>query len=255
MSPAGSVQKLIQGDGTPLDQWQASASLARVPCVDAVDLVPAGCRLVVVAPHPDDEILTCGGLLASLCRREQDLLLVSVTDGEASHKGSARWTRESLRLQRPLESQAALQALGLNVDTLRWLRTGLADSAVAKDENFLAVYLMQRLRPGDRVVTTWRGDGHCDHESVGRACALATQASHAYLMEVPVWAWHWATPDDPRLPWERARKVMLDADMLRRKRRAICAHRSQIQPDGAQPAVLAPHTLERLLQPFELVFV
>jgi LmbE family N-acetylglucosaminyl deacetylase len=32
------------------------------------------------------------------------------------------------------------------------------------------------LKPGDLLLTTWRGDGHCDHEAAGRACAQAAQA-------------------------------------------------------------------------------
>lgn len=242
-------------EGTPLADWQASACLARVPAIEARTLLPDACRLVVVAPHPDDEVLTCGGLLARLGGREQDLLLVAVTDGEASHRGSARWPASVLRRERPLESRAALACLGLDVGRLQWLRLGLADGGVAADEQLLATRLMPLLRPGDRLLTTWRGDGHCDHEAVGRACALAAKASGATLIEAPVWAWHWAAADDPRLPWARARKLLLDVDSLARKGRAIAAHASQIQPDNGHPAVLAPATLARLLQPFELVFV
>lgn len=242
-------------EGTPLAQWQASTCLGRVPAIEAQTLLPAGCRLVLVAPHPDDEVLTCGGLLTCLAGREQDLLLVAVTDGEASHPGSTRWPARVLRRERPLESRAALACLGLDVERLGWLRLGLTDGGVAADEQRLATRLMSLLRPGDRLLTTWRGDGHCDHEAVGRAAALAAKASGASLIEAPVWAWHWAAADDPRLPWARARKLLLDVDSVARKRRAIAAHVSQVEPDNGRPAVLAPATLARLLQPFELVFV
>lgn len=252
-----SVDNPIQaaGNGTPLSLWQASTALAQVAPIARAELVPPGTRLVVVAPHPDDEVLGCGGLLSAFGGREHALLLVSVTDGEGSHPGSLAWPGERLRVQRPLESQAALAALGLAPERIAWQRLHLPDSAVGEHERGLAHALVRCLRPGDRLLTTWRLDGHCDHEAVGRASAQAAQTMGAHLIEVPIWAWHWARPDDPRLPWRRARKVALSPQQLALKRAAIAAHASQLQADGEQPPVLSETTLQRLLQPFELVFL
>ena len=60
---------VITQDGTPETVWDAW------PGLDAVELIPIQkwmhpmARLVVVAPHPDDEILACGGLMAVHARR------------------------------------------------------------------------------------------------------------------------------------------------------------------------------------------
>ena len=244
----------LQGHGTPLSQWQASPTLQAVPAISHEQLVPLSCRLVVVAPHPDDEVLGCGGVLAGMRGREADLLLVSVSDGEASHPQSRHWTSERLRQQRPRESADALRRLGLDLTRLTWLRLGLPDSAVANHERGLAERLVQLLRANDRVLTTWRLDGHCDHEAVGRACARACETVGARLIEVPVWAWHWAQPSDPRLPWPHAQKLFLDRAVLALKQQAIAAHTSQLQADGETPPVLDAEVVARLLQPFELVF-
>jgi len=247
-------EDLFKGPATRAEQWQHSAHLARATWIEPDQLCPPGQRLVVVAPHPDDEILACGGLLASFRGREQDLLLISVTDGEASHPGSTQWTEHRLRRQRPQESRNALHKLGLDVQALDWQRLALKDSAVARDEAFLVNHLGHLLHSGDQLLCTWRGDGHGDHEAVGRACARAAQAKGVELLEVPVWAWYWAQPEDSRIPWERAFKVRLDGDALQRKQQAITAHVSQLQADGDSPPVLPEATLECLMQPFELVF-
>ncbi|ROL64910.1 PIG-L deacetylase family protein [Pseudomonas vranovensis] len=244
----------IQAPGTALAHWQASAILQSVPAITHDQLVPGGRRLVVVAPHPDDEVLGCGGVLAGMRGREHELLLVSVSDGEASHPDSRHWTSERLRQQRPRESADALRRLGLDLSRLSWLRLGLADSAVANHERWLAERLVQLLRASDRVLTTWRLDGHCDHEAVGRACARACDTVGARLIEVPIWAWHWARPSDPRLPWQRAHKLFLDRAVLALKQQAIAAHTSQLQADEQTPPVLDREALARLQQPFELVF-
>lgn len=249
-------ENLIQSStGTPWTDWQHSAHLARASWIAPQQLCPPGRRLVLVAPHPDDEILMAGGLLASFKGREQELVLISVTDGEGSHPHSTQWTEHRLRRQRPLESRHALQLLELDLNTLDWRRLNLKDGALPRDEAFLVNHLNQLLKPDDLLLTTWRNDGHCDHEAVGRAAAQAALARKAQLVEVPVWAWHWATPDDPRLPWPRAHRIQLGEALVARKRQALAAHASQLQPDGDTPAVLPQRLLDCLLQPFELVFL
>lgn len=247
----------IRGAGTSLAQWQASRALQAVPSLPRELILPVGRRLVVVAPHPDDEVLMCGALLASLATDATCLLIISVTNGEGSHPGSSLWPAQRLSAERPRESARALALLGLDDSRVDWLRLGFADSAVADSEAQLVQHLCAQIRPGDQVLTTWRHDGHCDHEAVGRACAIACRARQAHLLEVPVWAWHWAEPEDRRLPWLRARKLLVAPRFLVRKRRAIAAHQSQLlaDPSTGQPAILPPAVLERLLQPFELVFL
>ncbi|MBA1242533.1 PIG-L deacetylase family protein [Pseudomonas japonica] len=248
---------LIQTAGTPLAAWQGSHRLAAVPAISLDELAPPGHRVVVVAPHPDDEVIACGGLLAALTEREQELLLVSVTDGEGSHPGSLDWPPERLREARYAESEAALRALGLAPERLAWQRLHAPDSQVGNDEAGLAATLRALLRPTDLVFTTWRLDGHCDHEAVARACLAATADAGAQLREIPVWAWHWATPEDDRLPWERARRLTLTPQWLARKQAALHAHQSQLHRDpttGADP-VLSEEALRRWLQPYEVVFL
>lgn len=250
-------ENLIQAAGTPLIAWQSSRKLAGVPSIDLVELVPDGSRLVVVAPHPDDEIIACGGLLAAMADHPLPLLLISVTDGEGSHPGSTQWPPERLRQAREQESAAALKAIGLVEGRYTWKRLHRPDSQVASDEAGLVVALETLLEPGDRVFTTWAHDGHCDHEAVARACLQAAAKVGAQVIEIPVWAWHWATPEDDRLPWHRAHRLPLIEDWLARKRSAIHAHESQLQPDpttGAEP-VLSDQALQRWLQPFEVVFL
>ena len=79
---------MIRGQGTPSAQWLSWPGWAGLRVTSVAELVPPGSRLVVVAPHPDDEILGAGGLLAATARAGRDLLLVAVTDGQASHPGS-----------------------------------------------------------------------------------------------------------------------------------------------------------------------
>jgi len=247
----------IVGQGTPLQHWQTSPRLAALPSISVEELVPEGHRAVIIAPHPDDEVLGCGGLLQGLVALERPIQLISVTDGSASHPGSQRWPVERLSVVRPQESAQALHRLGVPLHSLKWLRAGLSDSQVAAREDELVGFIQRYLKPTDVLFTTWREDGHCDHEAVGRASAKAAEAVGARLYELPVWTWHWATAEDALVPWHRARKIPLTCAAVARKRHAIHAFASQLEgdPQIGLPPVLAPYVVERLLQPFEVVFV
>ncbi|WP_460119010.1 PIG-L deacetylase family protein [Pseudomonas sp. H3_G09] len=247
----------IVGQGTSLQQWQSSRRLAELPTIDVLDLVPLGSRAVIIAPHPDDEVLGCGGMMQLLAAAGRPLQLISVTDGSASHPGSQRWTVERLSVVRPQESAEALRRLGLPMHSLKWLRGGFTDTQVAAEETGLSEFIASYLHANDVVFTTWREDGHSDHEAVGRASVEAARRVGATCHELPVWTWHWATPEDATVPWERARKILLSPTHIARKRHAAHAFASQLEGDrdvGLGP-VLAPYVLDRLLQPFEVVFL
>lgn len=247
----------IVGQGTTLHQWQGSRHLAELQSIDVLSLVPPGSRAVIIAPHPDDEVLGCGGLLQLLAAAGRPLQLISVTDGSASHPGSERWPVERLSVIRPQESAEALRRLGLPMHRLKWLRGGFTDTQVVAQEQQLRIFIESHLRPNDVVFTTWREDGHSDHEAVGRASAEAARQVGATCHELPVWTWHWATPEDAFVPWQRARKILLTPAQVARKRHAVHAFASQLEGDaqaGLAP-VLAQYVIERLLQPFEVVFL
>lgn len=241
-------------DGTPEWRWAQCSRLQALPEMSAGALVPEGGRVVVVAPHPDDEILAAGGLLSLVTALGRPAVLVAVTDGTASHPGSTRWPAGRLHAERPQESLAALTALGVQPQAL--IRLGLPDGGLREAEDDLARQLQPLLHPSDVVVTTWRLDGHPDHEATGRATVQAAAAAGARCLEAAVWAWHWAQPGDERLPWNRAFRLLLPAAVVQRKQAAMAAFASQIQPDPSTgaPPVLRQSTLARAGRPFEVFF-
>lgn len=243
----------IQGEGTTEAQWNSWPGLAQLPTLTADQLVPPGARVLVVAPHPDDEVLSVGGLLAQLAHSGTPVQVVAVTDGTASHRGSNEWPAERLARERPRESRAALRCLGIERDPIR---LGLPDGGLHELQGLLADRLLGLMQASDVVFTTWRRDGHPDHEATGDACVFAAARIGARLVEVPVWGWHWAAPGDARAPWHRARRLLLGPDAVARKRRALQAFVSQLLPDastGAEP-ILRATTVARAARDYEVFF-
>lgn len=245
----------ISGSGPSAQAWARDAALAAVPAIALDFLVPPGSRAVVVAPHPDDEILTCGALLHMLAQQGAAPLIVAVTDGEASHPGSHTWPPARLRRERARETESALVCLGIGSEHVQ--RLGIPDGGVTAAEAELAGRLAALLAPGDVVITTWRFDGHPDHEATARACIAAARRSGARVLQAPVWGWHWSAPGDGALPLAQARKLMPPEHAVARKRAALGCFHSQIEADagtGAAP-ILPAFAMERVLHPFELYFV
>lgn len=241
------------GPGTPEAVWVEGA-LERLPVAYAEMLVPPGARLVVIAPHPDDEVLGTGGLIATLAALGRAPLVVGVTDGEASHPGSTRWTRVALACERVDEAREGLARLGLRAPPR--LALGLPDGGVAKQEDVLLGALREVLRPTDVVFTTSSIDGHPDHEATARAALSAAGEVGAAAWEVPIWTWHWSWPKDPRVAWDRAVLLPLDPEATAAKRAAIAAHRTQlhVDPSTGRGAVLPPEDLAHFERSFEIFF-
>ncbi|MEC5399892.1 PIG-L deacetylase family protein [Uliginosibacterium sp. H1] len=227
------------------------AALYDLPVVTHEALIPSGSRAVVVAPHPDDEVLGAGGLLAQFCAQGCKALLIAVTDGTASHPGSALWPVGRLALIRPAETAYALSLLGVNAEVVR---LGLPDGAIAAHADVLRQCLHEHLREGDVVITTWREDRHADHQAVGEVCAEVAAAHEVRLLETPIWSWDWLTADDAKR--ERAVRLPLPMPVRIRKLRAIHAFDSQIQPDEStgKPPILHPDALVPLLRAEEIFF-
>lgn len=239
---------LIHGQGTSSVAWRRWLSDRNIPSCAFDDAPHAPPRVVVVAPHPDDEVLACGGLLAQHAARGGEVLVVAVTDGEASHTEAEASVDAShcadLAEQRRLERLLGLAQLGLSAKTVHAMH--LPDGQVKTHGQQLRSELLNLLRPGDTVLSTWEHDGHPDHDASGHATRHACLAIGCRFLSAPVWMWHWASVGDIRVPWHRLHRMALSQDLLQRKLAALAAHATQLTPRSATVgAVLGAAIQER----------
>jgi LmbE family N-acetylglucosaminyl deacetylase len=209
--------------------------------------------LLVVAPHPDDETLGFGGAAGAIAARGVHVHTVVASDGGAAWPGLSPREQTDLEHSRRRESQRSAALLGLHPPTFLGLRDGGLADAESRLADILTDMLTDRVA-GTWCAATWRGDGHPDHEALGRAAAVATSRTGAVLLEYPVWMWHWARPGDANVPWHRATRVMLDPVAAERKQHAAAVFRSQIDPDDGRDPIVPPHVLSRLQAVGEAVF-
>ncbi|TGD98327.1 PIG-L deacetylase family protein [Methylobacterium nonmethylotrophicum] len=201
---------------------------AALPVRSLRDLVASG-GIVVVAPHPDDESLGCGGLIAEASACGIPVRLVVVSDGVGSHPNSPSHPPARLRTLRESETLAAAAALGLAPDHVAFLR--LPDRFVPAcgpeaEAAAVAIAAAARSCGAGALFVTWEHDPHCDHAA---SAALARRA-RALLGGVPLYAypvWGWTLPPEAEVgPPPRGARLAIGRHRAR-KAAAITAHRSQ----------------------------
>jgi len=88
--------------------------------------LPVQARVLVLAPHPDDEVLGCGGTLSLHIKAGHAVNVLILTDGAAAGPGNK--DNESYRQLREQESKCASKKLGYPVPEF----LGVPDRGIAK---------------------------------------------------------------------------------------------------------------------------
>ena len=204
--------------------------------------------IVVVAPHPDDESLGCGGLLAHAFENF-GAHVICMNDGSASHPGSSECPPAALAEMRRLELEAAIAALGGSREDFTWL--GFPDGGLhACPEEGLADEVSDIVdRVGaQRIFVPAEEDHHADHKAVARSAMLLCEARpELEIYAYPIWS-RWDDPDfDANV--RHYRPVSLEISAYHpQKSRAIQAHRSQLPggvPDDPQGFSMSADFVEK----------
>lgn len=215
-------------------------------------LEPARLRrpTLVMAPHPDDETLACGGLVIRLRDLGTPVTIAFLTNGAASHANEP-----GLAARRRSEATSAAAALGVAEADLHFLEYpdgGLEHHEVEAAEQISALLGSDV----DQVVLPHPSEPNRDHAAthrIGRTAADRVARSIDSL-QFGVWVWDqwpWTNPLAP--PRSRhGRRQMIEtmwrgragfansgefrtsvdvADVLDRKRAALECHASQVARD------------------------
>ncbi len=224
--------------------------------VDGLSLLavwpPVG-PIVVVAPHPDDELLAIGATLAAASDAGTEIRVAAATDGEMSHPHLSAGERRHLVKRRLAETDRAYAAAGIAATRTRF---SLPDFGAATDAGGWGERLAERLTPlvdGAAVILApWERDGHPDHDACGRVATDVALAAAVPLVSFPIWSWNWDCPEAPAIPFQRAVRFDLDGVLLARKQAGISAYASQIHGEDGNRPVLPTDFLTHFTRPAEV---
>jgi len=173
-------------------------------------------KVLVIAPHPDDEVIGCGGAIRLRVERSEHVSVAFLTSGELGLKYLSREKAWQIR-----EAEARKAAKILGIPKLHFLRQPdwmLGDHITAAAKALEPV--LKTGRP-DVIYLPHPNDGHPDHQATFPILRMALKRCRglkpellAYEIWTPLAAYH----------------VVMDiSEVMPRKLRALRAHRSQLR--------------------------
>lgn len=183
-------------------------------------------NVLVVAPHPDDAAIGCGGTIVKHAKAGQSVTIIYVTDGEQGGQDS---TSKEIGTMRRTEARTAASKLG--ADTIKF--HGQPDGSVMFNQETLQYYI-ERLRDERPRIVYYPSAKDADHDHTVVSDLIRSALRKAYARTFPETGAK--PPDEPpkALEYEVWTPISnptifksIDS-ILEQKERAIQCHESQL---------------------------
>jgi LmbE family N-acetylglucosaminyl deacetylase len=250
---------------------RSALSLGRLAARGGLDGEGLRADAIVFAPHPDDEVLGCGGTIALKVAAGARVRVVVMTDGRASH-GHLIDAATLIRIRRE-EAERAAPHLGLGPQDYTFLDFQDHHLHVHAPEARLRVQQLVAEFAPVQVFVPHRRDRLSDHVATFEIVrdALQVLGKPVTVFEYPVWLWHtwpWTSgkPHEGATPMAALRtardmaalafgcRTRVDVRaMMDRKRAALAEYTSQMERRNGDPAwpVLADVSSGDFLERFD----
>jgi len=193
---------------------------------------------LVIAPHPDDESLGCGALIANLRDAAIAVHVIFTTDGSMSHPNSRNTTSAARCKMREQEAINALEILGVDERNITFFRG--KDSALPAQgekgfQGFVAqmIGIIDQIQP-ELVLVPYEFDPHRDHRASWQITVAALeQYPETELWQYLIWLYTLGNEVDvePLTNIPGGIQYLPVGKQKDKKKIAIAQHQSQLSPD------------------------
>lgn len=127
-------------------------------------------KVLVIAPHPDDEVLGCGGTIAKYNQKGNEVYLCIVTKAYTPD-----WSEEFIK-NRPREVEAVNKILGILKTSFLDFPTAKLDTIPYKELNEAIFRVVGEVKP-DLLFIPHKGDIHKDHRLIFESSLVAAKSA------------------------------------------------------------------------------
>lgn len=188
---------------------------------------PTG-NVVILAPHPDDEVFGCGGLIARLVAKGQTPHVIVLTGGGGSHRGCCSTAESDIISARRELTHKAMAALGLpesNIYELNFTDGNIGEGNPEEKKKLVALIL--EIKP-DVILVPHNGEGWPDHLAA-RELGIELAGDDTEVYEYCVWMWYYRQKN---LDWKNAYVLKMSRAEHQNKLDAINIYHSALAPCG-----------------------
>lgn len=191
-------------------------------------LLPLSGRTVIIAPHPDDEVIGCAGLIQALVERDTPPHVIIMTGGGGSHRGCCNTSEEAIVDARRELTLKSAKILGIPESHIFFL--DYPDDGVLFDnpETEKLKELISSLSPNVLFVP-YRGDVMPDHIQTADIVKELMKDKKVSIYEYCVWMWYYNVWN---LDYKNAYILKMNNTMHKRKLRAIEQYTMPLAPCG-----------------------
>lgn len=197
-------------------------------------------RILVIAPHPDDEVLGCGGTIARHVANSDDVFLCIATSAYTPD-----WSEDFIK-NRKIEIENSCRILGINKTYFLNFPTVKLDTIPQKDLNSSFSSILDQINP-DIVYIPFKGDLNKDHRLIFEALLVATRPVNSSVSRVLAYEilseTEWGNPIENFTP----NSYVDISNTLEKKINSMQAYKSEIRnyPHPRSPDVIRALAIKR----------
>lgn len=183
---------------------------------------------LILAPHPDDEVFGCGGLIARLVAEGRAPYVVVMTGGGGSHRSCCDVAEKEIATARRRLTRKAMAELGLrpeNIYELDYPDGDIGGEHPKQEERLRKI--IDKIKP-DTILVPHHGEGWPDHLAA-RGLGVKLAPKDAVVYEYSVWMWYYRQRS---LDWASASYLRMTPQEHSQKLAAIQAYTSACAPCG-----------------------
>lgn len=145
---------------------------------------------VIVAPHPDDEVIGCAGLIQTLVEHGIPPHVIIMTGGEGSHRECCDVTKDEIKKERRTLALRAAETLKLPISHVHFLDFPDEHIHISCSETEKLGKIITELSPKSIFVPHW-GEGMDDHIQAAKIIKTIVVGKSVSVYEYCVWMWYY----------------------------------------------------------------